>query len=131
MRLPALLLGLAVAGLGAGVGGGCRDHELEQLAAGRDAVCACKDAACIEAALKRLPSRATPATPRAQALAREMLTCMAAIYKPEAGEPVEPAELPESTAPPASATPPATPPAPATPTVPATTAAPSAAGATR
>jgi hypothetical protein len=73
---------------------GCRDRELAQLERARDQVCACKDAACIKAALKLVPSREVTSTPRSQAVARTMLECIAAIYQPEAGEPKEPTEAP-------------------------------------
>lgn len=59
---------------------GCRSHELKQLEHVRDEVCACKDVACGEAALGRVPQKDIKSTPKSQAIAREMLDCLAKLY---------------------------------------------------
>lgn len=59
----------------------CHDRELQQLAAARDAVCACKTVACAERALGEVPREPVSSTPRAQRLAREMLDCLAEVYE--------------------------------------------------
>jgi len=60
--------------------GGCRDKDLEQLKTIRDEVCACRAASCGEAAMKKVPQHDVKSNHRAQALANEMLACMAKLY---------------------------------------------------
>lgn len=60
--------------------GGCRDKALEELERVRDEVCACKTAACGEEAMKKVPQQEVKPNHRAQALANEMLGCMAKLY---------------------------------------------------
>ena len=77
----------------------CADNEAKQLGKIRDEICACKTSKCAEAALQRVPKPKgnTPATPRAQHVAREMMDCLAELYEserptqdPDAEEPTVP-----------------------------------------
>ncbi len=58
---------------------GCRDAELDQIRTVKEEVCKCKTADCGEAAMKKLPPRDKPSA-REQALANDMLNCMAKLY---------------------------------------------------
>ncbi len=58
----------------------CKDHELVKLKDVRDEVCACKAVPCAEAALKKVPPKDVKSTPKSQAVAREMLNCIAELY---------------------------------------------------
>lgn len=60
--------------------GGCRDKGLEQLKTIRDEVCACKTPSCGEVAMKKVPQHDVKSDHRVQALANEMLACMAKLY---------------------------------------------------
>jgi hypothetical protein len=60
---------------------GCGDREAADLERVKRAVCACKTASCAEAELKQVPQREIKAGHRAQAIAREMLDCLARIYE--------------------------------------------------
>ena len=62
-------------------GSACGSSEIKKLQKTRDEVCACKSAKCAEAALDHVPKGEVESTPRAQAIAREMLDCLATIYK--------------------------------------------------
>ena len=62
-------------------GSACANSEIKKLQKTRDEVCACKSAKCAEAALDHVPKGDVESTPRAQAIAREMLDCLATIYK--------------------------------------------------
>ena len=66
----------------------CGRHELKAMKRVRDEVCACKTVACGEAALAHVPQKDVKSTPRSQALAREMLDCMAKLYDDD--RPAEP-----------------------------------------
>ena len=70
----------------------CEGGEAEKLEKVRDQVCACKTAACAEAALDRVPKGKVEGTPKSQRIAREMLDCLAAIY--EAGQPTQDPDAP-------------------------------------
>ncbi len=59
----------------------CRDSEVDKLGKIRDEVCKCKTAKCAEAALGQVPKPKLESTPRAQQIAREMLNCVAELYK--------------------------------------------------
>lgn len=59
---------------------GCDDRERSQLDAVRKEVCACKDVACAEAAMKKVPQGDVHATRREQDIARDMLDCLAKLY---------------------------------------------------
>lgn len=60
--------------------GSCGDSEVERLASIKDQVCACKDAACAETAMKQVPQHDIKSTKRTQKLGREMLDCLAKLY---------------------------------------------------
>jgi hypothetical protein len=59
---------------------GCGDHGADKLELVRRQVCACKDVACGEAALAKVPEAKIPATHDTQEIARRMLDCMARLY---------------------------------------------------
>ncbi len=59
---------------------GCRDKQLAEIKKVRDLVCACKDVACGEAAMKRVPRQSGSPGHKAQQLASEMMTCMSKLY---------------------------------------------------
>lgn len=61
----------------------CKDHELAKLKDVRNEVCACKAVLCAEAALKKVPAKDVKSTPKSQAVAREMLNCLAELYAAE------------------------------------------------
>jgi hypothetical protein len=58
---------------------GCRDPELDHMRTIKEEVCKCKTADCGEAAIKKLPVRDKPSA-KEQALANDMLNCMARLY---------------------------------------------------
>jgi hypothetical protein len=68
----------------------CEDRERSQLDAVRKEVCACKDVACAETAMKKVPQGDVHATRREQDIARDMLDCLAKLY--DAAKPAPPAE---------------------------------------
>lgn len=72
--MRALTLGLALLALG-----GCQDREKAALASVEQRVCACKDAACAETAMKDIPGGHIKATYSEQELARSMLDCYAKL----------------------------------------------------
>src|SRR5512139_332941 len=63
--------------------GGCGDREASKLGKIRDEVCHCKTAKCAEAALADIPKKDIQSTPKSQRVAREMLDCLAELYKAE------------------------------------------------
>lgn len=68
-------------GLGLALGGAaCGDPRLEELAAIRAQVCACKTAACGEEAMKRMPQEGVRTDHRAQQIAKAMMDCLAKLY---------------------------------------------------
>ncbi len=62
---------------------GCRDPGIADLEHSRDAICACKSAACAETEMKRVPARDAPNNHRAQTIARQMMECLAKLYEAE------------------------------------------------
>lgn len=62
---------------------GCRDPGIIELEGVRDAICACKTAACGEEAMKHVPTRDVPNNHRSQTIAREMMDCLAKLYEAE------------------------------------------------
>ncbi|HLL21248.1 MAG TPA: hypothetical protein VK427_03905 [Kofleriaceae bacterium] len=58
----------------------CGDPQLERLQVVKDEVCACKTAACGEAAMKKVPQDKHTSAPRLQRVANDMLDCMAKLY---------------------------------------------------
>jgi len=65
---------------------GCRDPGVIELEGIRDQVCKCADAKCAEAAMKRVPETDVPNNHRSQAIAREMMDCLAKLYEAERPE---------------------------------------------
>lgn len=61
--------------------GACGDREATKLAKIRDEVCACKSPKCAQDALERVPKHDIQSTVRSQRVAREMLDCLATLYK--------------------------------------------------
>lgn len=76
----ALLAMAALAGLG-GLGGlgGCKDPRLDQMIEVRDEVCKCQDAACVDAALGKLPAKAPREERRAQDVAQQIVRCVGQV----------------------------------------------------
>jgi len=60
--------------------GACGDEKLAKLEAIRDEVCACKTAACGEAAMQKVPQQDIESNRKSQRLARDMLDCLAKLY---------------------------------------------------
>jgi hypothetical protein len=71
---------VALALLGAG---GCEDKQLTQLERVKQEVCACKDVACAETAMKAVPAGDIHPNHRQQGVARDMLDCLAKLYASE------------------------------------------------
>jgi hypothetical protein len=67
----------------------CRDPDIQRLIAVKDKVCDCKTVTCAEQELKAVPT--VPSTHRTQAIAHDMLGCLAKIHTAErlAAEPEE------------------------------------------
>jgi hypothetical protein len=65
---------------------GCRDPGITELEDIRDEICRCKSAKCGEDAMKRVPTREAPNNHRSQAIAREMMDCLAKLYEAERPE---------------------------------------------
>ena len=63
--------------------GACRDARLEELQSIRNEVCACKTAACGEAAMKRLRQDGVRSDHVAKKLAKEMIDCLHKLYLSE------------------------------------------------
>lgn len=59
--------------------GGCKDHEVEKMAAVRDEVCACKTVQCAQDAMNKVGTSKVPSTTKTQKIAREMLDCFAEL----------------------------------------------------
>ncbi len=58
---------------------GCKDRRLVQLENVRAEVCRCQDAACVNAALARMPTAGPKREHAAQRLAAEILDCVAKV----------------------------------------------------
>lgn len=58
----------------------CENKELTQLERVKQEVCACKDVACAEAAMKRVPTGDVHPDHREQGVARDMLECLSKLY---------------------------------------------------
>lgn len=61
----------------------CKDQDIERLTAIKDEMCVCKTASCAEQAMKRVPKDKIKSTPRTQAIAREMMGCLAKLQAAE------------------------------------------------
>ena len=69
--MRALIVALALAG--------CQGGGVDQLTRVKQRVCACKDVACAETAMKDIPSGNVKVTHHAQTIARDMLDCYAKL----------------------------------------------------
>ena len=58
----------------------CENKELTQLERVKQNVCACKDVACAETAMKSVPTGDLHPSHRQQGVARDMLDCLAKLY---------------------------------------------------
>lgn len=70
---------LAALAMAAVAAGGCKDRRLVQLENVRTEVCRCQDAACVNAALARLPTAGPKRERAAQRVAAEILECVAKV----------------------------------------------------
>jgi hypothetical protein len=61
----------------------CNESDTERMNAIRDQTCACKTASCAEQAMSQVQSRGIKSTPRVQALARDMMECVARLNAAE------------------------------------------------
>jgi hypothetical protein len=61
----------------------CRESSVDRLTAIKTRVCACKTASCAETALREVPQQTIESNHRTQAIARDMLDCMARLYDGE------------------------------------------------
>jgi hypothetical protein len=59
---------------------GCGERQVDALTKVKQRVCACKDVACAEAAMKDVPHHDVKSTHRSQEVARDMLDCLAKLY---------------------------------------------------
>ena len=69
----ALAIGLAA--------GGCRDDGVDALEATRVAVCECRDAECVNAAMGKLKDLPTRHRTKAEGIARAITECAASVYR--------------------------------------------------
>lgn len=89
--LPRWSCALVVAALAIG----CKDRRLVQLENVRAEVCRCQDAACVNAALARMPTAGPKREHAAQRLAAEILDCVAKVGQQPALEDLPPTSAPE------------------------------------
>jgi hypothetical protein len=61
----------------------CTDHSMERLTEVKRAVCACKDTRCADQAMNEVPKASIRTTPRAQAIARDIVECRARLEAAE------------------------------------------------
>lgn len=61
----------------------CKDPGIERLEAVKAKVCTCRTASCAEQEMKQVPQGTIKSTPRAQALARDMMSCLAKLQEAE------------------------------------------------
>ncbi|MBX3161678.1 MAG: hypothetical protein KF773_37300 [Deltaproteobacteria bacterium] len=59
---------------------GCKSDEVKQLEQVKREICACKDVACGEAAMKKLPQKDQTSEFREQQLAKDIMNCLAKLY---------------------------------------------------
>ena len=79
------LAGFGASGVLASLSAGCANRDVARLASVKDEVCACKDVACAETALKTVPHGDVKATHKEQEIARDMLDCLAKLYEQAPG----------------------------------------------
>jgi hypothetical protein len=92
--LRAVVIAAALAALVA-LGGACRDPRLAELDSIRKEVCACKTAACGEAAMKRVPQGDIRADHQAQQIAKAMMRCLSELHAKDRPSTDPDAEAPE------------------------------------
>jgi len=61
----------------------CDNSQEARLERVKDEVCSCKTAGCAEKAMKQVPQQDVVSNHRTQALARDMLECLAKLYDAE------------------------------------------------
>jgi hypothetical protein len=66
--------------IAAALAGACRDPKLAELESIRKEVCACKTAACGDAAMKRVPQGDVRSDHQAQQIAKAMMRCLSELY---------------------------------------------------
>jgi hypothetical protein len=82
----------------------CNDPDIERLTAIQAEVCVCKTASCAEQAMKRIPQGTIKSTHRTQAIARDMLDCLAKLQGAE--QPTSDPDAGDAAAEPPAAAPP-------------------------
>ena len=88
MWMRCLVIAIALAG--------CGDPQIVKLEEARTEVCACKTAACGDAAMKKVPQERVTSNHRTQQLARDMLDCLHKLHTQD-GPNLDPdAEEPEA-----------------------------------
>jgi entry exclusion lipoprotein TrbK len=60
---------------------GCKDDAIEALESARSRVCECKDATCVNAAMDAMQDHPTKHQRKAEAIAREIMDCVARVYQ--------------------------------------------------
>lgn len=75
---------------------GCKDRRLVQLENVRAEVCRCQDAACVNAALARMPTAGPKREHAAQRLAAEILDCVAKVGQQPPLEDLPPTSAPKT-----------------------------------
>ncbi len=78
---------------------GCHDKQLEKLSSIKDEVCACKTAACGEAAMQKVPQHEVKSTRKMQRVAHDMMDCMKRLYDGERPTTDPDAEAPAASGP--------------------------------
>ena len=61
----------------------CTDHGVKRLTEVKREVCACKDTRCADQAMNEVPKASIRTTPRAQAIARDIVECRARLEAAE------------------------------------------------
>jgi type IV pilus biogenesis protein CpaD/CtpE len=62
---------------------GCRNRDVERMTAIKDSVCACKSVSCAEQEMKAVSQSTIQSTHRTQAIARDVLACLAKLHAAE------------------------------------------------
>jgi hypothetical protein len=74
------------------LGAGCKDDAIAALESTRNRVCECKDATCVNAAMSAMKDHPTKHQRKAEAVAREIMDCVARVYQ----ETDAPMDLPDA-----------------------------------
>jgi hypothetical protein len=85
MWMRCLVIAIALAG--------CGDPQIVKLEEARAEVCACKTAACGDAAMKKVPQERVTSNHRTQQLARDMLDCLHKLHMKDGPGPDPDAEV--------------------------------------